>query len=171
MLLIYRPAMDFPWYYHAAGLASGITAALAYLAVNKLSTYYDPRVIVLSFIGTGVLVPVLFMVAGKLSGMPADDVFFISWRWPVGGEWTAVLLLGLSALFGQYFVTRAYTADAAGLVSAISYSNIVFSVFIGMALGDAFPDIVSLGGILCIVLSGVIISGVKARGRGEKRGS
>ena len=163
MLLIYKPAMDFPWIYHAAGLVSGITAALAYISVNKLSAYYDPRVIVLSFIGTGVLVPVIFMITGKLAGIQPDDVFFITWRWPGGREWLSVSCLGLAALFGQYFVTKAYTADAAGLVSAIAYSNIVFSVFIGMALGDSFPDLLSIAGILCIIGSGIIVSIVKRK--------
>ena len=74
-----------------------------------------------------------------------------------------LLILGLAALFGQYFVTKAYGADKAGIVSAIGYANIVFSVFIGMALGDAFPDWMSLSGILCIISSGVIISLVKRK--------
>lgn len=158
MLLIYRPAMHFPWYYHAAGLLSGVTSALAYITVNRLAGHYDSRVIVLSFIGTGVLVPTVFMLIRYIGHIPPDDVFFINWRWPVGIEWFYTLWLGLAALFGQYFVTKAYSADKAGIVSAISYANIIFSVFIGMALGDAFPDWMSLSGIVCIILSGVIIS-------------
>lgn len=163
MMLIYKPAMDYPWYYHAAGLLSGITSALAYLTVNRLAGYYDSRVIVLAFIGSGVLVPVIFMLLRYLFHLPADDVFFVEWRWPMGREWAYVLWLGLAALFGQYCVTKAYGADKAGIVSAIGYANIVFSVFIGMALGDAFPDWMSLTGIICIILSGVIISLVKRR--------
>jgi drug/metabolite transporter (DMT)-like permease len=163
MLLIYKPAMHFPWYYHAAGLLSGVTSALAYLTVNRLAGYYDSRVIVLAFIGTGVLMPTLFMLIGHIGGIPSDDVFFIDWRWPVGIEWFYVIWLGLAALFGQYFVTRAYGADKAGIVSAIGYANIIFSVFIGMALGDAFPDAMSLFGIICIISSGVIISLFKSR--------
>lgn len=158
MLLIYRPAMHFPWYYHVAGLLSGVTSALAYITVNRLAGHYDSRVIVLSFIGTGVLVPTVFMLIRYIGHIPPDDVFFINWRWPVGIEWFYTLWLGLAALFGQYFVTKAYSADKAGIVSAISYANIIFSVFIGMALGDAFPDWMSLSGIVCIILSGVIIS-------------
>jgi drug/metabolite transporter (DMT)-like permease len=163
MLLIYKPAIHFPWYYHAAGLLSGITSALAYITVNRLAGYYDTRIIVLAFIGMGVLVPTIFMLIGYMFNIPADDVFFIDWRWPVGIEWFYVIWLGLAALFGQYFVTRAYGADKAGIVSAIGYANIVFSVFIGMALGDAFPDWMSLSGIICIILSGIIISLVKKR--------
>ena len=74
-----------------------------------------------------------------------------------------MVILGLAALFGQYFVTKAYGADKAGIVSSIGYANIVFSVFIGMALGDAFPDWMSLAGIFCIISSGVIISLVKRK--------
>jgi drug/metabolite transporter (DMT)-like permease len=165
MLLIYKPAMHFPWYYHVAGLVSGITSALAYITVNRLAGFYDNRIIVLAFIGTGVLVPLLFMLTGTLLGLPADDVFFIAWKWPSGVEWWYVLWLGLAALFGQYFVTKAYGADKAGIVSAIGYANIIFSVFIGMALGDAFPDRISALGIFCIISSGILISLFKRKNR------
>ena len=163
MLFIYKPAIHFPWYYHGAGLLSGITSALAYITVNRLTGHYDPRIIVLAFVGTGVLVPLLFMIIGGVAGIPADPVFFIEWKWPSGIEWVYVLWLGLAALFGQYFVTKAYGAEKAGLVSAIGYANIIFSIFIGMALGDAFPDLMSLGGIACIIVSGTLISLVKSR--------
>lgn len=169
MLLIYKPAMHYPWFYHLAGLVSGITSALAYITVNKLAGYYDARIIVLAFIGTGVLVPVVFMTIGYAFQVPADDIFFIRWKWPSGVEWFYVLWLGLAALFGQYFVTKAYGADKAGVVSAIGYANIVFSVFIGMALGDPFPDIVSGLGILCIIFSGVLISFDKRRTSSKKK--
>jgi drug/metabolite transporter (DMT)-like permease len=163
MLFIYKPAIHFPWYYHGAGLLSGITSALAYITVNRLTGHYDSRIIVLAFVGTGVLVPLVFMIIGAVAGIPADPVFFISWKWPSGIEWIYVLWLGLAALFGQYFVTKAYGAEKAGLVSAIGYANIIFSIFIGMALGDAFPDLMSLGGIACIIVSGTLISLVKRR--------
>src|SRR5688572_5282527 len=87
MLLIYKPAIHFPWQYHAAGLLSGICSALAYLSVNKLAGHYDTRIIVLSFILTGVLVPLIFMLIKHLFSLPADDVFFIAWKWPGGNEW------------------------------------------------------------------------------------
>ncbi|HEY6504373.1 MAG TPA: DMT family transporter [Chitinophagaceae bacterium] len=163
MLLVYKPAIHFPWYYHAAGLLSGITSAIAYITVGRLNKYYDTRIIVLSFVLTGFLVPLVFMLIRYFAHIVPDDVFFIAWRWPQGKEWFYIAGLGLFALFGQYFVTKAYGADKAGIVSAIGYANIVFSLFIGMALGDAFPDWMSLSGILCIILSGVIISLVKRK--------
>lgn len=163
MLLVYKPAIHFPWYYHAAGLLSGITSALAYISVNRLAGFYDNRIIMLAFIGTGVITPLIFMFIGQIAGIQPDDIFFIAWRWPSGIEWFYVSWLGLAALFGQYFVTLAYGADKAGIVSAIGYSNIIFSVFIGMLLGDAFPELMTWAGIFCIAGSGILISLVKRR--------
>ena len=50
MLLIYKPVMHFPWYYHVTGLLSGIISAIAYLTLGRLAAYYEPRVIVSSFL-------------------------------------------------------------------------------------------------------------------------
>lgn len=163
MLLIYKPVMHFPWFYHLAGLISGITSAIAYLTVGRLAGYYDPRIIVLSFLVSGFFVPLISMIIHYSSGIPPDGLFIIDWRWPRGLEWLYISVMGLAALFGQFFVTKAYGSDKAGIVSVFGYTNIIFSVFIGMALGDSFPDLVSWSGITCIILSGTIISLVKKR--------
>lgn len=161
MLLIYKPVMHLPWYYHIAGLLSGITSAIAYLTVNRLTKYYDPRIIVLSFLMSGFVVPLITMIIHYTTGAPADGLFIVDFKLPQGIQWPSLLLMGLAALFGQYFVTRAYGSDKAGIVSVFGYANIIYSVFIGMLLGDAFPDWFSWAGIFCIISSGVIISLVK----------
>ena len=158
MLLIYKPVMHYPWYYHATGLASGIISAIAYLTLGRLAAYYDPRVIVLSFLIGGVLLPSISLLIHYSAGIPADGLFIIDWKWPQDLEWVWVLFMGTAALFGQYCVTKAYSADKAGIVSVFGYSNIIYSVFIGMLLGDAFPDLMSWAGIFCIIIGGVIIS-------------
>ena len=158
MLLIYKPVMHFSWYYHIAGLLSGIFSAFAYLTVGRLAAYYDPRIIVLSFLVGGVLLPSVSLLIHYSSGAVADGLLIIDWKWPSGLEWFWVLFMGIAALFGQYFVTKAYGSDKAGIVSVFGYANIIYSVFIGMLLGDAFPDLMSWAGIFCIISSGVIIS-------------
>ena len=140
MLLIYKPVMYLPWYYHVAGLISGITSATAYLTVNRLAKYYDPRVIVLSFLSVGFVVPLITLIIHYTTGIRADGLFIIDFKLPEGGDWFLILFMGLAALFGQYMVTKAYGSDKAGIVSIFGYSNIIYSVFIGMLLGDAFPD-------------------------------
>jgi drug/metabolite transporter (DMT)-like permease len=163
MLLIYKPVMHLPWYYHLAGLLSGITSAIAYLTVHRLAKFYDPRVIVLSFLLSGFLVPLITMIIHYTTGIQTDGLFIVDFRLPEGMEWGWILLMGLAALFGQYFVTKSYGSDKAGIVSVFGYANIIYSVFIGMMLGDAFPDWMSWAGICCIIASGVIITLVKRK--------
>jgi drug/metabolite transporter (DMT)-like permease len=163
MLLIYKPVMHLPWYYHLAGLLSGITSAIAYLTVNRLAKFYAPRVIVLSFLLSGFLVPLITMIIHYTTGIQTDGLFIVDFRLPKGMEWGWILLMGLAALFGQYFVTKSYGSDKAGIVSVFGYANIIYSVFIGMMLGDAFPDWMSWAGICCIIASGVIITLVKRK--------
>jgi len=158
MLLIYRPVMHFPWYYHVTGLMSGIISAIAYLTLGRLAAYYDPRVIVLSFLVGGVLLPSVSLLIHYSTGAPADGLFIIDWEWPSGLEWFWVLFMGVAALFGQYCVTKAYGADKAGIVSVFGYANIIYSVFIGMIFRDPFPNLMSWAGIFCIIISGIIIS-------------
>jgi drug/metabolite transporter (DMT)-like permease len=168
MIFVYKPSMHLPGAWHIAGLISGITSAIAYMTVGRLTKYYDPRVIVAAFITTGVALPLLSLVIQSISGLPADGLFLIDWKLPTGREWLWVLLLGLFALFGQYFVTRAYGSDKAAVVSAVSYANIIFSVAFGYVLGDGFPDPLSLAGILLIITSGVLISMYRSRPRSDK---
>ena len=165
MLMIYKPGFSSsPWYDHFAGLISGITSAIAYLTVGRLSKYYDSRIIVLSFLLSGVILPSISLWVHHGLGVPANDLFVIAWKWPDSlQQWIIILVLGVTALFGQYFVTRAYGSDKPGLVSAIGYSNIVFSLIFGLILGDAFPDWLSFIGILCIISSGIIISVLKKK--------
>jgi drug/metabolite transporter (DMT)-like permease len=160
MLLIYKPGFSgSPWYYHFAGLVSGVTSAIAYLTVGRLAKYYDSRVIVLSFLLSGVILPGISLLLHHAGGIPENGLLVISFKWPDESvQWLYLLVLGIAALFGQYFVTRAYGTDKPGLVSAIGYSNIIFSLVFGLLLGDAFPDLLSLLGIFCIISSGIIIS-------------
>ncbi|HQV06045.1 MAG: DMT family transporter [Chitinophagaceae bacterium] len=165
LLLVYKPSLEIPWYYHLAGLITGICSALAYMSVNRLAPYYDRRIIMLAFILCGSIVPVLFMIVQSVFHFSPDPVFMIGWQWPQGDEWLYIGWLGLSAYFGQYFVTMAYASDKAGIVSAINYVSILFAVAIGVALGDAWPDLISATGMFCIIACGIIISVVKWRSR------
>lgn len=158
VILINRPSVDMGWKFHMVGLVCGVSSAVAYLSVSSLNRYYDTRVIVLSFILSGIVLPLAGMLIGLVPGVPHDEFLVGEFRLPQGIEWFYVVGMGLAALMGQYFVTKAYGHDKAGVVSAIGYSNIVFALLIGLFLGDAFPDGQSLAGIALVMVSGVIIS-------------
>jgi len=157
VLLIYKPSGEVGITYHLIGLICGFSSALAYLSINSLNKYYDTRVIVLSFIVTGVILPLAGMGLYKTGFFAADGFFTGPIRLPADAEWLYIAGMGGSALLGQYFVTKAYALDKAGIVSAIGYSNIIFALVIGLLLGDDFPDLLAIIGILLVIVSGVMI--------------
>ncbi|MFW2592457.1 EamA family transporter, partial [Aliarcobacter butzleri] len=55
------------------GILSGIGAALAYTSVRELRRYYDSSAIVLSFMATGALGPLLLMIIGNFYTNPNLD--------------------------------------------------------------------------------------------------
>lgn len=144
--------------YHTFGLSNAIMTALAYMSIKQLSGYYDSRSIVLSFMFSGIVLPVISMVLGQYVYIDSLAFLFGSFNWPMGIEWLWIITLALSALAGQILLTKAFTYGNTGEVSAIGYSNIVFSVIFGVILGDTFPNALSLLGIMLIIACGVYIS-------------
>ncbi len=144
------------------GIFSGLGAGLAYTSIRELKKFYDTRSIVLSFMLSGTIIPVLFAFVPESLQPQSLRFMFGEFVMPSVYQWFLITGLGVFATLMQTFMTLAYGVAKAGLVSAVSYTNIVFSIFIGMALGDAFPDILSIFGIILIILGGILV------GRGKK---
>ncbi len=140
------------------GIFSGIGAALAYTSVRELKKYYDTRAIVLSFMGVGTLGPMLLMALAPYVQESSLDFIFAEFVMPQGITWVYVLAMGFFATLAQVYMTKAYGESQAGIVGAVSYSNIVFSIAVGLMLGDSFPDIFILFGIVLIVSSGLLVA-------------
>ena len=143
------------------GIFSGVGAALAYTAVRELRQYYDTRAIVLSFMGVGTVGPLVLMALSPYVATEELDMLFASFVMPSGVEWGYIIMLGLFATLAQIYMTKAYAATQAGIVGAVSYSNILFSIMVGLLIGDPFPDPITWGGIALIVTAGIIVAGKK----------
>lgn len=144
---------------HFIGILNAIMTAMAYLSIRKLSTRYDSRSIILSFMLSGILLPIFAIIIGYiLQPTGAWKVLFPSFVSPVKAEWIWVALLGFAALIGQIYLTKAFTYGKAGLISVAGYSNIVFSILFGWLLGDNFPTWTSLLGIVLVIFGGFLIS-------------
>jgi drug/metabolite transporter (DMT)-like permease len=135
---------------------SGVGAALAYTSVRELRTYYDTRAIVLSFMSVGTLGPLILLLLSEYISIDGLDFMLGTFVMPEGITWVYVIGMGLFATFAQLYMTKAYGASKAGIVGAVSYTNILFSIFIGMMLGDAFPDLWTSIGITLIVVAGLM---------------
>ena len=143
------------------GIFSGVGAALAYTAVRELRTFYDKRVIVLSFMTIGTVGPAILMVIGTYYTNNSFDFILGTFIMPNLKDLFFIVLMGTTATFAQIYMTKAYASAKAGIIGTISYSTLVFAIILGMFLGDKFPDIWIILGIILIVISGVLASSKK----------
>lgn len=147
--------------YDLLGIFSGVGAALAYTSIRELKNYYDTRAIVLSFMGVGTIGPmVLFLISAYLN-IPELDFMLGEFVMPQGIVWVYVLSMGVLATISQLLMTKAYGYTKAGIVGTVSYSNIIFSICVGMLLGDAMPSISTMIGICLIVVAGIMVARAK----------
>ena len=143
------------------GILSGVGAALAYTSVRELRKFYDSRAIVLSFMTIGTIGPMILMIIGSFYTNPHLDFMLGTFTMPKSSDWIYIILLGTFATLAQIYMTKAYSFAKAGIIGTISYSNIAFSIILGLILGDSFPSILIIFGILLIVLSGLLVSSKK----------
>ena len=139
------------------GIFSGIGAALAYTSVRELKKYYDTRAIVLSFMVIGTVGPLTLLFISPYLSLPELDFVLGEFAMPSGIVWLYVTAMGLFATLAQIYMTKAYGESQAGIVGAVSYTNIVFSIGVGLLLGDALPDFITLFGIILIIISGILV--------------
>jgi len=144
--------------YDWLGIFSGVGAALAYTSVRELKQYYDTRAIVLSFMGVGTLGPLLLFFISPYLNAPELDFMLGEFVMPHGIVWFYVLAMGLFATLSQVLMTKAYGETKAGIVGAVSYTNILFSIIVGLFLGDALPSVTTAFGIALIVFAGVMVA-------------
>ena len=143
------------------GILSGVGAALAYTSVRELRNFYDTRVIVLSFMSIGTIAPMILMLIGTFYSNPNLDFMLGTFVIPKIDDWIYIILLGIFSTYAQIYMTKAYSFAKAGIIGTISYSNIVFSIILGLFLGDAFPSSSIVLGIILIVISGLLVSDKK----------
>ncbi len=158
IIFITKPTGHMPSKYDLLGLFSGIGAALAYTSIRELKKYYETRAIVLSFVGVGTVGPIVLFLLSPYINAPELDFLFAEFIVPSGIVWFYVIAMGIIATISQLLMTKAYSATKAGIVGAVSYTNILFSIIVGTLLGDSLPDIITTTGIVLIVLAGIMVA-------------
>ncbi|MGC5198845.1 hypothetical protein, partial [Aphanothece microscopica] len=113
----------------------------------------------LSFMLSGIFMPILSMLAGEYTSIEGYDFLLGHFVWPASNvHWGGLLALGIIAMIGQYLLTIAFTYDKAGRIASVGYSNIIFSGLLGLWLGDPFPGTLTLIGMALIIGGGVLVS-------------
>jgi len=140
------------------GILSGVGAGLAYTSIRELRKYYDNKAIVMSFMLVGTIGPLILLTIGEFYTNPSFDWAFAKFVIPSGISWFFIIGLGTTATLMQLYMTKAYSLAKGGIVGTISYSNILFSIIIGMFLGDMFPSLEVILGICLIIVSGILVT-------------
>ena len=102
--------------------------------------------------------PIILMYLGEFYNPPSLDWVITPFIMPSGWAWFHIVGLGIFATGSQWYMTKAYSLAQGGIVGTIGYATIIFSIFIGMFLGDVFPSNSLFIGIGFIVLSGILVS-------------
>ncbi len=159
VLFITKPDGLTMGYAHFLGLLGGFFAACAYATIKTIRHIYDTRVIVLSFMGIGTLLPLLLFASAPFVEAPDALAFlFPRFVWPGAAKlWMLIALMAVISTLSQWLLTKAYSLSKAGIVGAVSYTNIPFAVGFGIMLGDAFPDLSVWTGIAMIIAAGLLV--------------
>ncbi len=159
VVFIARPTGIGMGFEHFLGLLGGFFAACAYATIKQIREIYDARIIVLSFVGLGTLLPLLLFAAAPFVNPPESLAFlFPRFTFPTAPEvWLLIAVMALISTLSQWLLTKAYTLGRAGIVGAVSYANIPFAVGFGIMLGDPFPDLWVWLGIGMIVAAGLLL--------------
>lgn len=158
ILLIAQPSGVGFSKYDLLGIFSGVGAALAYTSIRELKNYYDTRAIVLSFTLVGTVAPIMLFILSKYFYMSELDFMLGEFVIPSGVTWFYVIGLGVLGTLSQYYMTKAYGETKAGIVGAVSYSNIIFAILVGAMLGDSLPNFITACGIILIIAAGVMVA-------------
>ncbi|MEA3290384.1 MAG: DMT family transporter [Campylobacterota bacterium] len=133
---------------HIMGVLGGFFAAAAYATIKKIKDIYDARVIMLSFMGVGMILPLLiYLFTPYMTFQVHSDPLV----------WVLITLMAVISTGSQWFLTRAYSISKASIIGVVSYTNIPFAIGFGVMLGDAFPDIYTFTGIAMIVFGGILV--------------
>jgi len=147
-------------YEHFLGILGGFFAAAAYTTIKKIKDIYDSRIIVLSFVSVGTLLPaLLFVTASYLQTPQSLSFLFPEFIMPTTlSIWLLIGFMALVSTLSQWLLTKAYSASNLSIVGVISYTNIPFAIGFGFLLGDNFPDNLTFFGILLIIIGGFLVS-------------
>lgn len=137
---VVKPGFNFEMGPAIIGIFGAFFAGAAYTTIRKLSAYDPAQLIVFYFCLFSTIVTIPFMASGQ---------FVV----PSGSELVSLILIGLSALIAQLFMTNAYRHAPASQLSIYTYANVVFSTILGFLIWAELPDALTLLG------AGLIIAG------------
>lgn len=125
------------------GILSTFFMGLAYNFIRVLKNTEHPLVIIFYF--PLVTIPIVGIMS------------IFNWVMPTGIDWLVLIGIGALTQVAQFYMTKAYQAEAVAKVSIVNYTSIIYSLSFGFILFDeTFGWLTYIG--MTLVLFGVILS-------------
>lgn len=137
-LLIIKPKFDAEVLPALAGFLGAAAAGGAYTIIRYLKGKEEPATIIFYFSFFSVITSFPIMLSQGFVVPSYEQLFYL-------------LMIGISASFGQFGITMAYKYAPAAEVSIYNYSSIVFAILIGFLFWGEIPDGWSVTGG-CIII-------------------
>lgn len=142
--LVAQPAFEGDPLGVAAGVATAVLAAVAYVYVRVATRTESSGAIVFWF--------------SAVSTLAATPSLAMGSAWPAPGMVAALVGVGLLGLFAQLAMTRAYAAADAAVVSLYSYATPVLAYALGLVALGELPSVGGVAGVALVALAGVWVT-------------
>ncbi|HKK95753.1 MAG TPA: DMT family transporter [Anaerovoracaceae bacterium] len=126
------------------GLLGGMLAGAAYAYLRKIGLYDIPKSYAVAFFAGFCCLALLPFLIFNYSYMTTN-------------QWAILILAGIFATSGQFFVTGAYYHAPARDVSVYMYTQVLFTAGFGLILFDQVPDVYSIIGYMIIISMGIFM--------------
>ena len=136
-LLIVKPSFQYDFLPGVIGVAGGLGAGIAYTCVRKLRQM-------------GTKSPLIVFTFSAFSCIVLGPVTILNYVPMTEMQLFELLMAGLAASGGQFFVTAAYSFAPAKEISVYDYSQVIFAALLGFFFLNQKPDILSFLGYLVI---------------------
>ncbi|MCD0504987.1 DMT family transporter [Bordetella petrii] len=145
VIAVLRPSInDDQWLAALFGLLAGSMSAVAMLQIRQLGRIGEPEWRTVLFFSLAVCL-------SSTAGLAIDG-----WGYADLLGYAALVGVGVSGLFGQLAMTRAFGVGSALLTAALQYSTIIFAALLGMGLWGDRPDNLAWAGMGLIIAAGLL---------------
>ena len=124
-------------------LIGGIFAGIAYAFLRKATVTGERGIVVVAFFSTFSCIALIPFIIFTYQPITWIQFFFCC-------------MTGVSACFGQIFITSAYSACPAKEISIYDYSTVIFTALLGLVFLGEIPDFLSIIGYVIIIGASVL---------------
>lgn len=141
-LFVMKPTFSFEGIPALMGFLGGLGAGLAYACVRRLTQNgFKGNLIIFYFSAFSCIVTLPWLI---FDFTPMSST-----------QWLYLILAGLSASGGQFFITRAYSYAPAKEISVYDYSQIIFTTLLSFIVFGDLPDALSFVGYGIIIAAAI----------------